>query len=336
MSNDHPHDTLFKKAMSRPELAASELRVALGPALSARIDWSTLALLPGDAGGQAPGHSRAPDLLFIAQRVDETRDDVLVYLLFEHQSSQHPLMPLRLLTYMVDAWARWEKHTRKRGGKRPPLPPILPVVLSHAPGGWRGPARLVELCRFSDADRGLFAPFVPDFRYFVDDLAKASQLELLADRDLEPAARLVLWILRDARDGDGFVQHAERLFALLEAVVDRGHALDLDLVDDAFLYLRIVLPESAAADLTALARAAAPAYPRGAHVAMNSLQKLYEQGRQEGRQEGMAAGLCATLQSRFGALSEAHRRRIDSMDAPALDEAFKRVFTADSIEAVIG
>lgn len=38
MSEDFPHDTLFKAAMSRPALAAAELRVALGPELAARID----------------------------------------------------------------------------------------------------------------------------------------------------------------------------------------------------------------------------------------------------------------------------------------------------------
>jgi hypothetical protein len=104
MSEDFPHDTLFKAAMSRPALAAAELRVVLGPELAARIDWSTLRV---------------------------------------------------------------------------------------------------------------FAPFVPDFRYFVDDLTRVSHLELLNEREVDPITRLVLWVLRDGREGAGILERSDEFFALL-------------------------------------------------------------------------------------------------------------------------
>jgi hypothetical protein len=80
---------------------------------------------------------------------------------------------------MVGAWTRWEKDSRARGGPRPPLPPTLPVVLSHDPQGWRGPKRLLELCRLPPEDGAMFGRFVPAFDDLVDDLARVSHVELL-------------------------------------------------------------------------------------------------------------------------------------------------------------
>ena len=180
MAEEQPRDMLVKQAMRRPELAASELRVALGSELAAQIDWSTMRLVAEAPGEPLAAQQRAPDPLFVAKRVrgahepagderaeddraEDDRDEVLIHLLFEHQSSISPIMPLRLLQYMVDAWSRWEKENRARPGRRPPLPPILPVVLSHDPRGWRGPKRLLELCRLPPEDEVMFGRFVPAF-----------------------------------------------------------------------------------------------------------------------------------------------------------------------------
>lgn len=355
MSEDFPHDTLFKAAMSRPGLAASELRVVLGPELVARIDWSTLRLLESEPPDPVAGQPHLPDLLFVAKRmrVDEgelgerrpddsargsDRGDVLVYLLFEHQSTQSRRMPLRLLRYMVEAWTRWEKRTQGSRGQSTPLPPIIPVLLAHAPGGWRGPARLIDLCELTDGDAAVFGPFVPDFRHLVDDLARASHPELLQERELDPITRLVLWVLRDGREGAGIMERSEEFFALLEAVAERGEAVDL--VHATFAYLRVVLPQSAAADPTTLARAATRTYPRGAQIAMNSLQKLYEQGRQEGRQEGLHLGAALTLrrvlEARFGELTPEQVARLETLDDAALDAAIQRLLTAADVDAVLG
>lgn len=71
------------------------------------------------------------------------------------------------------------------------------------------------------------------------------------------------------------MEREDEFFALLQAVAERGE--DVDLVQVAFTYLRVVFPESAAADLTTLARRATRTYPEGAEIAMNSWQRLYEQ-----------------------------------------------------------
>ena len=60
------------------------------------------------------------DLLF---RVETEIGDAFLYLLFEHQSTNDPRMPLRMLVYMVRIW---ERHCKTDVG---PLPPILPLLI---------------------------------------------------------------------------------------------------------------------------------------------------------------------------------------------------------------
>jgi len=71
----NPYDAYFRKVMSRPINAASELRADL--------------------------RNRFNDLLFCT-RLDGRR--AYVYLLIEHQSSSDRLMAFRMLEYMVAIW----------------------------------------------------------------------------------------------------------------------------------------------------------------------------------------------------------------------------------------
>src|SRR5690348_952950 len=122
-----PHDSLVKRTFSQIEHAAGLLRVVLPPAITARIDLSTLALCPGSFVDALLG-GRHTDLLFT---VDVAGQEVLIYLLFEHQSTVDPLMPFRLLQYMVQIW---ERHLQAHPDDRR-LPPIVPVVLHHSRSG---------------------------------------------------------------------------------------------------------------------------------------------------------------------------------------------------------
>jgi predicted transposase/invertase (TIGR01784 family) len=110
-----PHDALFKAVFSQPEHAAGELRHLLPPTFAERIDWPTLALVSGAYVDEDLRHSHS-DLLFSARCEGAS---VLLYLLFEHQSTHDPLMAYRLLRYMVRIWEAVlaEDPARARGGR---------------------------------------------------------------------------------------------------------------------------------------------------------------------------------------------------------------------------
>ena len=89
----HPHDSLVHDTFEHPEHVRGELQHVLGAELSARLDWSTLELVPGSFIDPALQNSRS-DLLF---RVMLGGHPAYLYLLFEHQSTSDPLMVFREL-----------------------------------------------------------------------------------------------------------------------------------------------------------------------------------------------------------------------------------------------
>lgn len=124
-----PHDGLFKAVFSQPERAAEELRHVLAPELAASIDFATLTHEPGSHVDEEL-RERHTDLLFSALLAGAK---IRIYVLFEHQSSVDPWLPLRLLGYMLKIWeklreaepdarcrrsCRWCSTTARRAGGR--------------------------------------------------------------------------------------------------------------------------------------------------------------------------------------------------------------------------
>ncbi|MBX7196344.1 MAG: Rpn family recombination-promoting nuclease/putative transposase, partial [Sandaracinaceae bacterium] len=183
-----PHDALFKAVFSSPEHAEAELRAVLPARLARRIDWSTLALAGGSFVDEAL-KERHSDLLYSVRL--EGRP-LLLYLLFEHQSTVDERMAFRLLRYMVRIWERVLGEATADA-----LPLVVPIVVSHAPEGWTAPRRFEEIFALPHRSAEVLS-FVPRFRYVVDDLAKTSPQELEA-RLLTALAELALSLLRDLR-----------------------------------------------------------------------------------------------------------------------------------------
>jgi hypothetical protein len=134
-----PHDAIFKDVFSQPDNARGVLQSVLSAELVAAIDWSTLKLEAGHYVDSKLASSQS-DVLYSASLCDGT--PALVYCLFEHQSKSDPLMPLRLLKYMTRIWDRWLAGRRSRPDR---LPAIIPVVMSHAQGGWSAATSMHEL-----------------------------------------------------------------------------------------------------------------------------------------------------------------------------------------------
>lgn len=137
------------------------------------------------------------DLLFSAPIAGRAG---LIYVLFEHQSTPDPRLPLRLLRYMVRIWESFsEKQTvRER------LPVILPVVLSQNAEIWEGPGELADLLDVPEAAGRELRPYIPNFSF--QDL----QLAGMAFETIPGTAAGVL-VLRAMK--------AERLGRLLDEAV---------------------------------------------------------------------------------------------------------------------
>lgn len=158
----HTNDGFFKAIFSQPEHATAFFKSHLPSAIAARIDWPTLAVLPGSfvKSSLQQVHS---DLLF-SVRIG-TRE-TLLYLLFEHQSTPDPAMPLRLLGYMTEIFTR---HHQSHGF---PLPPVLPMVFHQGPDAWNISTAFEDLFELPEETAPALLPFLPRFQHALLDLTR--------------------------------------------------------------------------------------------------------------------------------------------------------------------
>jgi predicted transposase/invertase (TIGR01784 family) len=308
------HDALFKAAFEHPAHAAGLFRHVLPPALAHAIDWSTLALEPGSYVDEALAQSHG-DLLFSAQVGDHK---ALLYVLLEHQSRSDPRMPYRALRYVMRIW---DRHFDKQVE---PLPLILALVISHAPGGWTAPVHLHELIAPSPASLEGVAPFVPSFKILVDDLAHLSN-ELIEQRALETFPELVLRVLRDARDSDRLDLDIGRLAQLASKLLAAPSGIAA--VSQVLHYIAQVCEGLHYDDFCAKLREHLPEAERPIMTAAEELM-------QKGRAQGQVTMLVRQLTRKFGDLPAEYRARLEAATTELLEHYADRVLIAPSLAAV--
>ncbi|MFV8751503.1 Rpn family recombination-promoting nuclease/putative transposase [Nannocystaceae bacterium ST9] len=303
-----PHDAMFKAMFGEPEHAAALVRHCIPASLASRIQWSTMAR---ESASYVDDHlsERHGDLLF---SVATTRGKAFLYLLIEHQSSNDPLMPLRMLGYMVRIWS--DQHKREPG----PLAPILPVLISHAPGGWTAARRLDELFE-PDPD---FARFIPSFELAIQDLAHLRDDEIAA-WSISACHRLALWMLRDSRSG-------RRLLDILpgwrEQLDEAAHtAKGLEMLGVLFRYMMVVDEMLSLTEFRAKINQLAPA---ANEAVMTLVDKLHAEGELRGR----ADLLKRQLALKFGELRERERARLARATLAELDRWAERILVASTLD----
>lgn len=181
----HTHDGFFKAVFSRPEHATAFFKSHLPPAIAGKIDWSSLTVVPGSfvKSSLQQVHS---DLLF-SVRIGER--ETLLYLLFEHQSSPDPAMPLRLLGYVTEILIR---HHQSHGL---PLTPVLPFVFHQGPDSWNVTTAFEDLFALPSELAADLLPFLPKFDHALLDLTRFDP----ATEEHDTRLRAVLQLMKLAR-----------------------------------------------------------------------------------------------------------------------------------------
>lgn len=328
-----PHDALFKATLGKVRHARSMLRSVLPPGLSRLVRWSTLRRRPGSFVDEALREQHT-DLLFEARLRDRP---AYFYVLFEHQSRAERWMILRLLRYMVRVW---EEHLA-REPKATSLPVIVPVVLHHSETGWSSPTELEELFDLGEALRSEVLPFVPRFRFVLDDVSRATDDELRA-RSVTALVKLVLACFRHARDMRTLLANLRPWAEILGEVRRSSSGLR------AFaLILRYILR---AADLrpSQLRALVAGATAREIEEEMLStadmlieegmrkgLRKGRQEGQRAGRRQGKAETVLKLLRLKFGRVPAATTSRVRAASDAELDRWTARVLTGVSLAEVL-
>lgn len=208
-----PHDALFKAIFKRPEHARAELESVLPASLAQALDWRTIRHLPGSFVDPKLAEHHT-DLLF-SVKVREG-GEALLYLL-EHQSTSDRHMALRLLGYLVRIWETWCEQQKDPTSR---LPVIVPVVFYHAERRWAAPVSFDALVEVPESMVEEVRPYIPSFRYVVDDLSDVGD-EALRRRALTGLGLLVTVCLRDVRARDA-VEAMKPWVADLQTCCARG------------------------------------------------------------------------------------------------------------------
>lgn len=309
MSGLHqPHDKIVKATFSDIPTARAFLQAELPPGIVPHIDWSSLRL---ESGSQidAEFSASSSDLLYTAGLSGEP---AYLYILFEHQSSEDPLIALRLLSYMTGIW---KNHARKSPGTTR-LPPILPLVLAQDNKPWKTPPRFAGLIQAPAALAAAIQKHTPDFEFRLVELFNMPFEKILGT----PMGILTLRALK-----------AEKTSALLDDAV-WDEMLMVQLAPEAFeQLLRYILDRDI--DKPAFRhKLKAITNPKLNQNAMSLAEQLREEGREEVRQESRSLaqqfrqeGLIASKQQdivealgiRFGSVPEGLREGIETINDPA-------------------
>ena len=180
-----PHDAFFKSVFSDPVHTAGLLRGHLPAAIVAQIDWDSLVLVPSSFVKRSLRQAHA-DLLFRAQLGGR---EILLHLLFEHQTTVDPAMPLRLLAYITEILLN---HERRHGL---PLPPVLAFVLHQGPERWTVATAFEDLFELPPNLASGLAPYLPKFRHALLDLSQSEP----ATEETDATLRVVLSLMKLAR-----------------------------------------------------------------------------------------------------------------------------------------
>jgi predicted transposase YdaD len=322
----HAHDRLFRAGLSNPAAAAAFLIDRLPPEVAARIDWATLKLEPGSFVDPDLRLSES-DLLFSAKADGR---NIAIYVLFEHQSTRDPYLPMRLLRYMVRIWHRWEQNP----DNRPPYPQIVSTVLAQNGSVWNVDPTLSSLFSFTGPDDPM-RRYLPDFLY---ELIQLAALPFDAIRST-PDGILTLRVLKAERSGELLTDPIWDEELLAKVLIDTFHLIvsymySRDSVDNDALFHKIKSIGSEP-HRTAAMTLAQKLRQDGIQEGIKTGElKGREDGRMEERTDSRRQSVLEALALRFGPIPNALRDSLNAIADPEKLRALHRAaIVSDSLEA---
>jgi predicted transposase YdaD len=313
-----PHDKLVKSTFSDSDNARAFLKANIPHKLARRIDWNSLTLVSGSFIDPEFA-ATSSDLLFTA-KIDG--QPAFLYILFEHQNQEDPLIGLRLLTYMVRIW---NDYLRNNPGATK-LPLILPLVLAQDNKPWKTSTRFADLIDIPEGAGEEMKKHIPDFEFQLVELFGMPFEKILGT----PMGILTLRALK-----------AEKLQALLDDMV-WDESLLIQLPSASFeMLMRYILDR----DLDKPAfrrRLKSLRNPKLSKNAMSLAEQFRQEGIRKGRQQGRQEGLIFSqqqaileaLEIRFQRVPDGLCEEIESIaDSKKLTHLHRAAITSADLES---
>lgn len=217
----------------------------------------------------------------------QRHQEVIVYLLIEHQSTVDRSMGLRVLSYMVQIWMeerrQWEEAKRPQGEWG--LTPIMPIVFYTGTGEWRVPLSLTALMDIPE----VLTRFVPTFDTLLLDVKATAPDELTQTH--HPLGWLLSVLQHEESDAPVMRQ---ALLNALEGLRD-FHTHDAEQYNRAILYIFLLILHRRDAkehqDLLRILRKENTQNQEIVDMAESIIEISEQRGLQQGIEQGIQQGI---------------------------------------------
>ena len=283
------------------------------------------------------------DIVYSAPfRSESKTDELLIYILIEHQSTVDTTMGFRVLFYMTQIWdfqrREWESNNVPRSQWR--FRPIIPIVFYTGEQRWQTPLTLGAVMDLPDA----LSEFVPKFGTLFLNVKDTDAI------DLTKTDHPFGWLLTVLQK-----EHASKeeiRTALVEAVthIDTLDEEETQQWKRAIFYLYLLIlhrrPTEEHEELQTLVHQHIQETSRkeeGEAMAQTMAEYLIEQGEKQGEKRGERRGetrakredILKLLRLRFDSVPESVASRITSIRSLSrLDTLFDRVATAKTLDDI--
>lgn len=275
------------------------------------------------------------DILYSVPFHSETgTDELLIYILIEHQSTVDVTMGFRVLFYMTQIWDAqrrdWESNNVPKSKWR--LRPILPIVFYTGSQRWQIPLSLTSLMDLPEA----LSRFVPTY-----DTLFLSVKETEAS-DLTKTGHPLGWLLSVLQQEHADVEAIKRV---LLSALSHLNSLDAEQTQQrerAILYLLLLVLHRRPAEEHASLISLIDEQTYGMEVE-SMAESIIEQSRKQGLEQGLEQGetrakreaILKLLQVRFDVVPEDLTHKISAMqNRSLLDSLFEKVATAQTLDDV--
>ena len=325
---EHFSDRSIRRLFQDPEYVRGLVEI-IAPELVALLDFSRGAQQNRSFISDALRERESDVLLQVPFQGTPDSEELLIYILIEHQSTVDPTMGFRLLSYMMEIWQEQWRAWQSETGVRRRLDPILPIVFYTGDRRWTSPLSLTAIMEVPE----VLTRFVPTF----DTLflgVKAIDQEVLT-KPGHPLGWLLSVLQKESAEKSVISE------ALVAAVseLDRLDETQVSQVRQALLYfIQLILHRRSAAEreeLIELIKQHSRDESEVVIMAQTAAELLIEHGKAEGIVEGKQASILQLLRIRFQNVPETLTERITSIESLShLDRLLEQAMTAQNLDEI--
>lgn len=283
----HFHDRIIRWLLEEQEFVRGLIDI-IDDSIVAHLDFDRLtpvnrSYIPDNLREQVS------DIVFTVPFLSgEKTEELLIYILIEHQSTVDVSMVSRVLFYMTQIWdaQRREWNSKNKPKSQWRYRPIVPIVLYTGDQKWKIPPSLSELMDFPD----MFSRFVPKFDILFLSVKETDASDLM--RTVHPIG----WLLTVLQN-----EHAskEEISQALINAAKHINTLDVEHIEQwrrAIFYLYLLIfhrrPYEEHDELKTLVHQEvlqSEHREEGEVMAQTMADYLFEQGEKRGKKEGKHA-----------------------------------------------